>query len=52
MSLGQAVGQQLIVSESLAYFMGRTLLFLRELGFRDESVRFRQHMTTEMAHYA
>lgn len=52
MSLGQAVEKGLICSENLGYFLGRTFLFLRELGLGEENIRFRQHMDNEMAHYA
>jgi len=52
MKLGYAVAQGIIANETLAYFMGRTFLFLVRGGARPEFVRFRQHLKTEMAHYA
>lgn len=52
MTLGEAVDKKVIYSENLAYFMGRTWLFLKELGLAPENIRYRQHMDTEMAHYA
>ena len=52
MKLGDAAERGVIRNEALAYFMGRTLLFLRKLGLPDEHLRFRQHMRSEMAHYA
>ena len=50
--LGKAVEEKMINSQLLAYFMGRTYKFLRELGIPGEHIRFRQHLKTEMAHYA
>ena len=47
-----AVSSGLIDNQTLAYFMARTYLFLMRLGFKDSSIRFRQHLPTEMAHYA
>jgi glycyl-tRNA synthetase len=52
MTLEDAVSQGTIDNETLAYFMGRTYLFLRECGISAEGIRFRQHRDTEMAHYA
>ena len=39
-----------IDNETLAYFIGRTAMFLQRIGVR--VVRFRQHKAKEMAHYA
>jgi len=50
--LGQAVADHVIGNEALAYFMSRTFLFLRKVGIPEEHLRFRQHLKTEMAHYA
>lgn len=36
----------------MAYFVSRTYLFLTECGIKPEAVRFRQHRSNEMAHYA
>ncbi|ELP91013.1 glycyl-tRNA synthetase, putative [Entamoeba invadens IP1] len=52
MTLKQAVADNVINSQLLAYFMGRTYKFLTELGIPGEHIRFRQHLKTEMAHYA
>lgn len=52
MSLGEAVERKSINNQTLAYFMGRTYLFLRSCGIKSEGIRFRQHMKDEMAHYA
>jgi glycyl-tRNA synthetase (class II) len=39
-------------TDTLHYFMARTQLFMEENGLDPENLRFRQHLTTEMAHYA
>jgi glycyl-tRNA synthetase len=52
MSVGDAVGQGLINNQTLAYFMARTQLFMERIGMDPARLRFRQHLTTEMAHYA
>lgn len=52
MSAGAAVEAGIIANETLAYFMARTDLFLQRIGIRPEGLRFRQHLKTEMAHYA
>lgn len=36
----------------IGYFIGRIYLFMKSLGISDEHVRFRQHLSGEMAHYA
>jgi glycyl-tRNA synthetase len=51
-SLGQAVESKLVDNQTLAYFMGRTYQFLLSVGIKPQGIRFRQHMATEMAHYA
>ncbi len=38
--------------QTLAYFIGRTYLFMVRAGVRPARLRFRQHLTHEMAHYA
>jgi len=52
MTLGEAVACGKIANETLGYYVGRTYLFLERAGVSIEHVRFRQHMPTEMAHYA
>jgi len=49
---GDAVAAGMISNETLAYFMVRTQLFCEKLGIDMERVRFRQHLPSEMAHYA
>jgi glycyl-tRNA synthetase len=50
--LGEAVAEGLIANETLAYFIARTFLLSRRAGILGEHIRFRQHLPTEMAHYA
>lgn len=50
--LADAVRLKLINNETLAYFMGRIYLFLIKIGIDKNRIRFRQHMSDEMAHYA
>lgn len=51
-TLGEAVERGIINNQTLAYFMARTALFFLRLGIKSEGMRFRQHLKTEMAHYA
>jgi glycyl-tRNA synthetase len=51
-TLAQAVDQEVINSEIMAYFIGLTKKFLCEVGIHDTKLRFRKHQPTEMAHYA
>ncbi|CAM9565940.1 unnamed protein product [Ectocarpus sp. 12 AP-2014] len=52
MTIGQAVKDGLVDNETLGYFMTRTQLFLEMIGMDPKRMRFRQHLSTEMAHYA
>jgi len=52
MKIGDAVAQGMVNNETLGYFIARTFLFLKSLGIKPEHTRFRQHLPTEMAHYA
>jgi glycyl-tRNA synthetase len=52
MRMGDAVSQGAINNETLGYYMARTYMFLLSVGIREEHLRFRQHLPTEMAHYA
>eukprot|EP00397_Hematodinium_sp_SG-2012_P019598 GEMP01020143.1.p1 GENE.GEMP01020143.1~~GEMP01020143.1.p1 ORF type:complete len:637 (-),score=171.27 GEMP01020143.1:649-2559(-) len=52
MTFKEAVQTKLIDNETLAYFMARTYLFLMKCGINKKHFRFRQHLPTEMAHYA
>ena len=51
-STGDAVASGIVNNETLAYFMARTQLFMERIGMDPGRLRFRQHLTTEMAHYA
>lgn len=50
--LGEAVRTGLVANETLGYYIGRIFLFLTRAGIEPEKLRFRQHMSNEMAHYA
>ena len=52
MKLGEAVQKGIIGSETLAYFVGRTFLYMKKIGMNPKRLRFRQHLQNEMAHYA
>jgi len=51
-AVGEAVKSGLVNNETLAYFMARTQLFMEKIGMDPARLRFRQHLETEMAHYA
>jgi len=51
-TLSEAVSSGVINNQTLAYYMARTALFLTGCGIKPEGLRFRQHLKTEMAHYA
>ncbi|RWS26501.1 glycine--tRNA ligase-like protein [Leptotrombidium deliense] len=50
-SLEEAVNRNL-VNEIMAYFFAKTQLFFREIGVDVSKLRFRQHSSNELAHYA
>ncbi|KAK1443122.1 hypothetical protein BgAZ_306400 [Babesia gibsoni] len=52
MTVEDAVNKGVIANEALGYFLARTSLFLDKCGIFTEGLRFRQHMSDEMAHYA
>jgi glycyl-tRNA synthetase len=52
MKIGQAVESGIINNQTLGYFIARIYLFLIKIGIKSDKLRFRQHMTNEMAHYA
>lgn len=52
MTVGEAVSKSIIDNEILAYFMVRTQKFFEKCGIPDNAIRFRQHLNSEMAHYA
>lgn len=51
-AIGVAVSSGIVNNETLGYFMARTQLFMERIGMDPTRLRFRQHLTTEMAHYA
>lgn len=51
-SLKEAVERGIIANQMLGYFIGRTYLFACAVGLQQNSIRFRQHLSGEMAHYA
>ncbi len=52
MSFGDAVASGMVANEPLAYFLAITQRFLLDAGIDRAKLRFRQHLQTEMAHYA
>lgn len=52
MSIGAAVVSGLVNNETLGYYLARVAMFLLKIGINTERLRFRQHMSNEMAHYA
>lgn len=48
----EAVRSGLVNNETLGYFMARTQLWLESIGVDPKRMRLRQHLRTEMAHYA
>ncbi len=51
-TLRDAVDKGIIANEPLAYFMHLTQHILTSAGLDSKKLRFRQHLKTEMAHYA
>jgi glycyl-tRNA synthetase len=51
-TIGEAVKTGLVDNETLGYFIARIFLFLTKIGVDSNRLRFRQHMSNEMAHYA
>ena len=52
MSMKAACEEGVIGNETLCYFMARTFKFLVSVGIKADAIRFRQHRSNEMAHYA
>jgi glycyl-tRNA synthetase len=52
LSIGDAVKKGVIANEWVGYYVGITSRFLLEAGVDQKRLRFRQHASTEMAHYA
>ena len=52
MSFGAALDAGIVRHPTVAWFLARTWDFLIEVGIHPAKIRFRQHASTEMAHYA
>ncbi|MAH90198.1 MAG: glycine--tRNA ligase [Euryarchaeota archaeon] len=52
MTIGNAVQQGIIRHPTVGFFMGWTMDFLTNVGINPNHLRFRQHESDEMAHYA
>jgi glycyl-tRNA synthetase len=52
MTVGEAVDRQIVANQTLGYFVARIHDFLLKIGIDSQRLRFRQHMSNEMAHYA
>lgn len=50
--LGDAIAKGIVRNKTVGYFLGRVYLFLTQSGISSEGLRFRQHLSNEMAHYA
>ncbi|KRZ92850.1 Glycine--tRNA ligase [Trichinella sp. T8] len=52
LTIGEAVRDKLVANETLGYYIARVYQFLLKVGVDPNKLRFRQHMSNEMAHYA
>ncbi|NYT00721.1 MAG: glycine--tRNA ligase [Methanocellales archaeon] len=52
LSLKDAVEKGIIKQQFVGYHIAQIQLFLLEIGFSQEKIRFRQHKNDEIAHYA
>ena len=52
MAIGEAVATGLVNNQTLGYFLARTHMWAEKIGVDPTKMRFRQHLRTEMAHYA
>lgn len=52
MTFGEAVGSGMVANQALGYYLALTQRFLLLAGIDPARLRFRQHLKTEMAHYA
>ncbi|CAI2348891.1 unnamed protein product [Caenorhabditis sp. 36 PRJEB53466] len=50
--IGEAVAKKIVANETLGYYMARCHQFLMKVGIDPRRLRFRQHLSNEMAHYA
>ena len=51
-SAEEALAKKIVSSQMLVYQLYLASKFLEEIGIPDDVIRFRQHLPTEMAHYA
>lgn len=51
-TIGEAVESGMVDNETLGYFIARIYTFLMKIGVDSTRLRFRQHLSNEMAHYA
>lgn len=51
-TIGEAYDKKIVASQAICYFIGKSQEFCLSVGFKLESLRFRQHKKNEMAHYA
>ena len=51
-SVDEAVSSGLIKQQIMAYFLAKIYMFALKIGLKEKNIRFRQHMSHEMAHYA
>lgn len=52
MTFAEAVERGIVAHQTLAYYVARTYQFLLAVGVAPDKLRFRQHKSDEMAHYA
>ena len=52
LTFGEAVEKGIVAHQTLAYYVARTYQFLLAVGVAPDKMRFRQHKSDEMAHYA
>jgi glycyl-tRNA synthetase len=52
MKIDDALNKGILNNQTHAYFLGRVYLFMIECGLLKEGIRFRQHLSNEMAFYA
>lgn len=47
-----ALSNGLVNNQLLAYYLGKIYLFVTKIGLKEDKIRLRQHLPSEMAHYA
>merc|ERR1719225_1994874 len=50
--MGDAIESGTVGNQTVGYFVARTYMLLTSLGIAPSAIRFRQHRSNEMAHYA